>query len=162
MTPWTVAPRLLCPWDSPGNNTGAGCHFLPQGSLPDPGIKPGAPMSPALAGGFCANEPLVKPRTLRKSQDFLLRLRSHSRGACLPIRPLPPDPGLHPPQAIPAPGSLRAPAAQPAFLLTCPGQHWLVFRLFSRGLAGLPSHEARLSGTGTPGWCQPPRASTPN
>ena len=23
--------RLPCPWDSPGNNTGAGCHFLLQG-----------------------------------------------------------------------------------------------------------------------------------
>ena len=22
--------RLLCPWDSPGNNTGVGCHFLLQ------------------------------------------------------------------------------------------------------------------------------------
>ena len=22
MTPWTVAPRLLCPWDSPGKNIG--------------------------------------------------------------------------------------------------------------------------------------------
>ena len=22
--------RLLCPWDSPGKNTGAGCHFLLQ------------------------------------------------------------------------------------------------------------------------------------
>ena len=21
--------RLLCPWDSPGRNTGVGCHFLP-------------------------------------------------------------------------------------------------------------------------------------
>ena len=21
-------PRLLCPWDSPGKNTGVGCHFL--------------------------------------------------------------------------------------------------------------------------------------
>ena len=29
-TPWTVAPRLLCPWDSPGKNTGVGCHFLLQ------------------------------------------------------------------------------------------------------------------------------------
>ena len=28
-TPWTVA-RLLCPWDFPGKNTGAGCHFLLQ------------------------------------------------------------------------------------------------------------------------------------
>ena len=30
-TPWTVAPRLLCPWDPPGKNTGVGCHFLLQG-----------------------------------------------------------------------------------------------------------------------------------
>ena len=28
---WTIATRLLCPWDSPGKNTGAGCHFLLQG-----------------------------------------------------------------------------------------------------------------------------------
>ena len=25
--PWTI----LCPWDSPGKNAGAGCHFLLQG-----------------------------------------------------------------------------------------------------------------------------------
>ena len=30
-TPWAVAARLLCPWDSPGKNTGVGCHFLLQG-----------------------------------------------------------------------------------------------------------------------------------
>ena len=29
-----------------------GCHFLLQGDLPDPGIKPASLMSPALAGGF--------------------------------------------------------------------------------------------------------------
>ena len=23
--------RLLCPWNSPGKNTGVGCHFLLQG-----------------------------------------------------------------------------------------------------------------------------------
>ena len=27
-TPWT--PRLLCPWDSPGKNTGVGCQFFFQ------------------------------------------------------------------------------------------------------------------------------------
>ena len=27
LTPWTV---VLCPWDSPGKNTGASCHFLLQ------------------------------------------------------------------------------------------------------------------------------------
>ena len=26
--PWPA--RLLCPWDSPGKNTGVGCHFLLQ------------------------------------------------------------------------------------------------------------------------------------
>ena len=29
--PYTRQPtRLLCPWDSPGKNTGVGCHFLLQ------------------------------------------------------------------------------------------------------------------------------------
>ena len=27
-TPWTVAPRLLHPWDFPGRGTGVGCHCL--------------------------------------------------------------------------------------------------------------------------------------
>ena len=30
-TPWTVACQILCPWDSPGKNTGVGCHALLQG-----------------------------------------------------------------------------------------------------------------------------------
>ena len=29
-TPWTEPARLLYPWDSPGKNTGVGCHFLLQ------------------------------------------------------------------------------------------------------------------------------------
>ena len=32
-TPWAIAPRLLCPWDHPGKNTGVGCHFPLQGIL---------------------------------------------------------------------------------------------------------------------------------
>ena len=30
-SPWTVAARLLCSWDSPGKNTGVGSHSLLQG-----------------------------------------------------------------------------------------------------------------------------------
>ena len=31
LQPWGLQPaRLLCPWDSPGKNTGVGCHFLLQ------------------------------------------------------------------------------------------------------------------------------------
>ena len=33
--------RLLCPWDYPSRDAGAGCHFLLQGDLPDPWIRPG-------------------------------------------------------------------------------------------------------------------------
>ena len=32
LRPYRLYPvRLLCPWDSPGKNTGVGCHFLLQG-----------------------------------------------------------------------------------------------------------------------------------
>ena len=50
--------QLLCSWDSPGKNTRVGCHFLLQGNLPNPGIKP---ESSALAGRFFTTEPLGKP-----------------------------------------------------------------------------------------------------
>jgi len=32
--------RLLCPWDSPGKNTGVGCHILFQGIFPTQGLNP--------------------------------------------------------------------------------------------------------------------------
>ena len=42
MTPWTVGappPRLLCPWDCPGENTGVGCDFLLLGIFPPQGLN---------------------------------------------------------------------------------------------------------------------------
>ena len=33
--------RLFCPWDSPGQNTGGGCHSLLQGIFPTQGLNPG-------------------------------------------------------------------------------------------------------------------------
>ena len=33
--------RLLCPWDSPGMNTGVGCHFLLQGIFLAQGLNLG-------------------------------------------------------------------------------------------------------------------------
>ena len=44
--------RLLCPWDSPGKNTGVGLCALLWGNLPSAGIQPESLMSPALAGRF--------------------------------------------------------------------------------------------------------------
>jgi len=41
-------PRPLCPSPSPGD-------------LPDPGIEPESPISPALAGGFFTAKPHGKP-----------------------------------------------------------------------------------------------------
>ena len=38
--------RLLCPWDSPGKNTGVGCHFLLEGIFPTRGSYPGLPLQP--------------------------------------------------------------------------------------------------------------------
>ena len=35
--------RFSHPWNSPGKNTGVGCHFLLRGYLCHPGIKPGSP-----------------------------------------------------------------------------------------------------------------------
>ena len=39
--------RFLCTWDSPGKNTGVGCHALLKGDHPNPGIKPRSPASQA-------------------------------------------------------------------------------------------------------------------
>ena len=36
----TVASRLLCPWDSPGKNTGVGCCALLQAIFPTQGSNP--------------------------------------------------------------------------------------------------------------------------
>ena len=44
--------RLLCPGDSPGKNTGEGCHALLQGIFQTRGIKPVSLISAALGGIF--------------------------------------------------------------------------------------------------------------
>ena len=63
--PWAIATRLLCPWDSPGKNTGVGCCTLLQESFPTQGSNPTSLMSPALAGAsFTTRKP---PRKLRIS-----------------------------------------------------------------------------------------------
>ena len=39
--PWTVTSRLLCPWNSPGQNTRVGSRSLLQGIFPTQGSNPG-------------------------------------------------------------------------------------------------------------------------
>ena len=53
-------PGYLCPWNSKGKNTGVGCHALFQ-DLPDPGMEPMSPVSPALQADSSPTEPPGKP-----------------------------------------------------------------------------------------------------
>ena len=57
MTPWTVASQAPLS-NSPGKNTGVGCHSFLQGNLADPGTEPG---SPALQADSLPSEPSGKP-----------------------------------------------------------------------------------------------------
>ena len=47
--------------DSPGKNTGVGCHTLFQGIFPAQGLNPHLNMSPAVAGGFFTTSPTREP-----------------------------------------------------------------------------------------------------
>ena len=62
--------RLLCPWDSPGKNTGVGCHFLLQGIFWTQGSNP---CFLHLQAGFFTTEPLGKPHTVYQD-SFLLNV----------------------------------------------------------------------------------------
>ena len=41
LQPHGLYTRLLCPWNSPGKNTGVGCHSLLQGIFPTQGLNLG-------------------------------------------------------------------------------------------------------------------------
>ena len=53
--------RLLCPSDSPGQNTGVGCHFLLRGIFPIQRLNPCPLNLLALAGGVFITELLCYP-----------------------------------------------------------------------------------------------------
>ena len=58
--------RLLCPWDSPGKNTGLGCHFLLQGIFPAQELNTGLPQ--CRKPSKCKS-PLIK-NDLIKNEDY--------------------------------------------------------------------------------------------
>ena len=70
--------RLLCSWDSPGKNSGVGCHALLQGIFPTQGSNPCLLTSPALAGRFFTTEPHGKLNLLI-SMPYLLAPPSSSQ-----------------------------------------------------------------------------------
>ena len=53
-------PGSSRPWNFPGKNTGVGCATL--GDLPDPGIEPVLPVSPALTGRLFTTVLSERPR----------------------------------------------------------------------------------------------------
>ena len=53
--------RLLCPWNSPGKNTGVGCHSLLQRIFSTQGLNLGLPLCREIL-----TEPLGKPWTTRE------------------------------------------------------------------------------------------------
>ena len=54
-----IAPRLLCPWNSPGKNTGVGSNSPLKGLFPTQGSNPGLPH--ALQADSLQSEPTGKP-----------------------------------------------------------------------------------------------------
>ena len=59
--PYRLYPaRFLCPWDSPGKNTGVGYHAPPLRNLLNLGIKSESRVSPALQVGSFTAKPLAK------------------------------------------------------------------------------------------------------
>ena len=68
--------------DSPGKNTGLGCHALLQGNLPNPGIEP---RYPALQVDSLPSEPSEKPKNT--GGGSLSALQEDSLPAELPGKP---------------------------------------------------------------------------
>ena len=82
-----------------------GCHFLLQGNLPDLGMEPPSPASPASAGRFSTTEPPGKPALLPGSTPVPPPTRQrptpteHTPQLCLGFFPDPapaPLPSRHP------------------------------------------------------------------
>ena len=68
--PYGLQPaRLLCPWDSPGQNTGVGLPCPPPGDLPHPETEPG---SSTLQKDYLSSEPPGKPPPHPLSTWYLL------------------------------------------------------------------------------------------
>ena len=60
-TPWTVACQAPLSIGFSRQEYWSGLPCLPPGELPDPGMEPVSPVSPALAGRFFTAEPPGKP-----------------------------------------------------------------------------------------------------
>ena len=62
VTPWTAARQAPLSTEFTKQEYWSGLPFTASGDLPDPGIEPVSPVSPALAGGFFTTEPTWEAR----------------------------------------------------------------------------------------------------
>ena len=60
-TPWTVAHQVSLSIGFPGQEYWSGLPFHSSKDLPDTGIEPMSPVSPALTSGFFTTESPGKP-----------------------------------------------------------------------------------------------------
>ena len=60
VTPWTIARQALLPMEFSRQENRNGQPFPSPGDLPDPGIKPTSPVSPAMQADSLPTEPLGK------------------------------------------------------------------------------------------------------
>ena len=75
-TLWTVAHQAHLSVGFPRQKYRSGLPFPPPGALPDPGIEPVTPVSPALAGGFFNTEPPGKPWRIKYINSYLFHTSS--------------------------------------------------------------------------------------
>ena len=66
VTPWTVAHQAPLSMGFSRQEYWNGLPFPPPGDLPEAGIEPMTPASPALAGGFFTTELPGKPPALQQ------------------------------------------------------------------------------------------------
>ena len=82
--PYGLQPAgLLCPWDSPGKNTGMGCHALLQWIFPTQGLNPrlscllhwqAGTLPPPPPGKFLHGTPMKKSQQSLRSEPLRLHL----------------------------------------------------------------------------------------
>ena len=76
MTPWTVAGQAPLSMGFSKQEYWSRLQFPPPGDLPNPGMEPAAPVSPALAGGFLTTPLPAKPKLKVVYENVLMRISS--------------------------------------------------------------------------------------
>ena len=93
-TPWTESLKAPLSMEFSSQVYWSGLPFPPPGDLPDPGIKPMCPASPALAGEFFTPEPPGKPNSISERKVKVLVTQS-CLTFCSPADCGPPGSSVH-------------------------------------------------------------------